>query len=519
MWAVRRRCLARLQILDAGAGRYSNRVTTMDDPTESKKTRSLPTVEAIRTIHNVYRELQQGTANSFKAAAANLEIKPDTLTTAVERFEEVIGTLHGVDSFRVFSRKRGQRAELVRDPRVAQLMRDIADFIDAYERIRSPRQGRLTIRIGASLAACSFLSPKLINDKSFSDIAFEFGHGKPLTLRNAVDRGDYDLALVAVSDDFNLDADHVRHTWSLPMALICPRGHWTEAGDVETEDGHFDWSRLADDNLPMVLLREEPSRHPIPRYPLDKFPDGLTVHRLSSTSLCYQMVMERAAVTISLPQFLTVRQRESLHITRHKDFGEVRLALLSSSHRKLLMEVAEERLEAVDRVLVGQLSDLEKGSLSEVDPVSMHMYHITHLSVVTWLKGKLVWRVDGRSISGLYLLQDPESPRQELEFALRGHVTTSPIGCHVACRATEKGETDEFVLNLTCRTPELVRVEMVGVWAGRSRWRKSGSFQPYVGPVVISQDEKTIDELNRLVSGYWRENAMADLQLPAPALD
>lgn len=480
------------------------------NPKAPRENLDFPDIETIKSVHDTYREMLDRDTQSLAQVAARLSIDPSLLNRRIDRFENAVNAEIKGEPLRVFKRGRGIKTVANEDSRVVQLMSDVADMVEAYSRISTPRQRAITVRFASSLAACTSLSPSLFGGDLFKHVAFDLVHAKPRRLRKMVDRDLCDFALVAVSPQFQLQHPRVLDHVDLPMALITPRGH-------RAEDASINWNRLAYLPFPMVLLREEPDRYPMPAYPTELFPKNLTVHRLGSTSLCLSLVMDGGAMTISLPQFLSKRQREYVNIMEDPQIPSVRLALLAANRvRKVSPErqAVLERVEQGIRELMSKLNDWEN-----LVSTTMNMYHVTHTDRLRWLQGTLTWRHDGDNLSGLYKIRSPET-RKDRRYELRGHVSRleGDPRQHVACRAVSTDEDDEFVLELLASDKEQLHKQLTGIWAGRPTWHSSDRSRAFVGPAVVSVKELTPDELNGLVHRHVRDNDTPALSTPAELL-
>jgi len=479
-------------------------VNSMNNTNPDENSREHLEIKTIRCVHETYRQFLEGKATSFKNAAEHLGFDASVLLRRVLRFEKAIQSQSGSDDFKLFERGRGKNTKVVDDLRVVQVMRDVAELVDAYGRVTADHSRRLTVRFAGSLSACSYLSPILSNDESFKDIEFEFTHAKPNELRQKADHAECDFVLVVVSEDFQRDSrSDVVAIADLPMALLCPRGHWTEYEE-------FSWNKLGVSGDRMVLLKEEPDRYPMPRYPVEKFPCRLPVHRLGSTSLSHSLVMDGGAITISLPQFFSARQREFIHIVRDPAIGTMRLALLAPKRTDHISSKKREILGLVREKLKFRLKELENRDAEAPQSKLMQMYHITHTDKLVWLAGSLIWQFDDDNISGIYKITPPTENCKEKEFLVRGHVTSnkSEPRCHVACRAVAKGGEDEFVFDATCHSREHLDTQLTGIWVGRPTWHTTDSFSSFLGNVVITVGPKSPKELNRIAEQYRNDNEL-----------
>lgn len=482
----------------------------MDKSEKKTAPTSFPDLETLKTVHDVYRVLSGSDITTFAQAADKLHVDASLMHRRIERFEQAIQRTSDDTELQLFERGKGKATQVITDNRVVQLMEDVAAIVSGYKQLSESQPRRLTLRFGASMTACSYLIPRIIANGNFRDVDFEFTHAKPLRLRAKVDAAECDFVLTAVSGEFDDRHKHVVKCVELPMALLTPL-------DFQVRPKGFRWQHLRADALPLVLLREEPDRYPMPEYPLEVVPRHVVVHRIESTSLCHSLVIDGQAMTISLPQFLTPRQREFVHIVRAPGIGTMRLALLEPRQTSRHSKLREAKLEALRSVLVDELVQLEKVAVADSTTEILHMYHVTRTKKPIWLHGKVDWRVDNDEITGHYSLKYPRQASRPRLFTLRGHVSSNPgpgkPRCHVACRGVTLDGADEFVFHLTCPSRDWLFEELTGFWAGRPSWNANDRFSPYVGAVVVSREELPPAELNRKVVAYREEHKLPEVAL------
>jgi hypothetical protein len=464
-------------------------------------------IETLRTCHDCYRELKSGNAIYLSDVASNLGIDPNVLHRRIERFEQAIQG-RGNPDFRLFSRRRGSKASAIDDPALEQRMSDVADVIRGYDRVIHSQLP--TIRLGASLAACRFFAPLLANFCSNREVVIDITHAKPSVLRDMAERRECDLVLVALPNDVHPPEG----CWceELQLALICPRGHWLEyeKANYPSVSRRSIWQRMADNNECMVVLKETPTRYPMPRYPLNEFPPELRIHRAESTLLLHSIVCSTSkppSLCISLPQFLTEEELEKLYVA---DVGLARVKMvLLRPGRPAENERAPNRTKTD---LINVLEDTLRQKLNSVvrqpkaSSQEKYFYHVTQSgSEQVWLLGRLTWHFDNRFVSGFYRTKWSESV---FKYFLRGHYVESKERFHLVCKAFSSDHEleDEFVLSCIYESDKQIKDgKICGVWSGRRVWGTSDyAFSPLSGCVVIASKPMTASDLNEEAENYFR---------------
>jgi DNA-binding transcriptional LysR family regulator len=464
---------------------------------------SFGNIANIRRIHETYRRILESPSSSMAQIAREFGIQPPRLQKLLNEFESTIRRASQNETFSLLDRGPGKPARANTADETVQLMEEVAELVHAYDTVMKRRLRPLTIRIGSSLTVSNFLLPQLLKDPSFDNpsVNFEFIPSKPRNLELRRESGECDIIVVPMLPQ-TPPADIVGQV-RLQMALLARRGH-----AIERLERHFEWSDLSVERDRMILLKEEPSRYPMPEYPTKEFHPHLRRHYVSSTSLAHLLVMDGHGLTISLPQFFSSRQREFFHIVSHRSLSTIPLAVLRSAQRRNVGARRAEVLSQVENRILAALQALE-GLPTATQSSKMTMYHVSCFGELQWVRGPLVWRLDDdRFVSGNYEVRPP-SGGEPTRFVLTGRIgaVDTDDRRRVICNAVSEDDGDVFAVHGSCSAANGFHREFVGVWIGQLTYetdRRPRAFDSYV--VISDRDDLRPPELNDIVRQYYTDD-------------
>jgi DNA-binding transcriptional LysR family regulator len=506
-------------------------------------------ISVLRTCLFCYKELRSKDTPMYLAEVApKLGIDAATLHRRLERFEEAVAS-RGLPGFRLFDRQRGKKAIPIETVEVESVIFNVGQIIENWDRlIGTWGHNRTIVRIGMALSAARYLMPRLT--RAFPDVWFDVTQTKPQRLLDLARKKRCDLVLVEIPEP--IENNTIQRTVRFPLAVLAPRGHWTETEPPleETADatnpkalGENRYSlqellhKMESRKESLCLLTEDPALYPLPDYPgPQQLPPKLRILRIGSTTLCHAMVMsslrhKSPLLTISFPQFLTEDDRERLHIVPIKGW------LPDPTYMTLLrpgIPIKDEKPQNPMRTQV--IGEIEKHIWRELelvtgqeylDPtlVRKFIYHATIIrSETKWIPGILWWRKHpiteenskdaSRITRNVYVLTGTHSGivggRSHYQYIIRGRATTNYNGqVHVVYRArlTGSAEDDDYVFNCICQTREAFEEgTFCGMWQGvfTAKDRKKGDrdFHNGSGCVVVSTEDLDVSALNHHAERY-----------------
>ena len=487
--------------------------------------------ECARTCLDSFRILRSGGEKYFTELAALLGIDKATLHRRLHRFESLIQEKGG-DDFRLITRGQGTKASANSTPKIEQLVADLAQVIEAWDRITSDWGTRRTIvRLGSSLSASRFFIPFLSRD--FPDVDFDTSHSRPRRLLELSQRKLCDLVLTVVPSDYEdihtYDANSkkkLRWCREMNMKVIAPRGHFTETESwtIDTKEKRIQlWKRMAEEGQTLCLLRDEPDRYPMAHLPTEELPSELRVHRVGSTQMLEAMVLssdpDYQHVTISLPHFLRQDDREKLHVI-DAELDYMRIGLLrphKEGEKEPENEHRTKKINEIEKRIINTLNSLID---QDEHPVTeqKHYYHLTRKgNRHVWVRGDIWWTIKTikdaqvrgeRIVSGRYRI---EVDGETHHYLVSGRILIKQTGqCHLVCRMTSIGDAfiDEFsVSSIFANEKELQNAAIGGIWMGTTAWNQDSAevHEDYRGCAVISSSELKVAQLEKIALDY-KEN-------------
>ena len=508
-------------------------------------------ISVLRTCLSCYMELRsKGTPMFISDIAPKLKMDAATLHRRLERFEEAVAS-RGLPGFRLFERQRGKKASPITTVEVESVIFNITQIVESWDRLMGTfGHNHIIVRIGMTLSAARYLMPKLTRE--FPNVTFDITQTKPQRLMELARKKRCDLVLVEIPKA--LENNSMGRVIEFPLAVLAPRGHWTETeSPQDTEQQSFESSHDGeyryglqelllkmsekDNRESLCLLTEDPALFPLPDYPgPQQLPPKLRILRIGSTTLCHTMVMSSLRnnsplLTISLPQFLTEDDRERLHIVPMKELigKPTYMTLLRpggpKGNEKPQNPMRTEVIGEIEKQIWKELELVTSREFVDATLVRKFVYHATVIGSETkWIPGILWWRKHpiteenskdaSRLTRNVYVLTGTHSGivggRSHYQYIIRGRATTNNNGqVHVVYRArlTGSAEDDDYVFNCICPTRDAFEGgTFCGVWQGvftaKDRKKGDNNFHDGSGCVVISTENLDVSALNHHAERY-----------------